>query len=139
MISERACATLNCTRYSPSWRVIPPSPPARSWALELQPSTEIEEAQLWQRETAEALELLEERASITLRGARDVREPVIKSLRGVVIEASILLDILYTLRRATTLKRTLGRMAASYPLLAGLGHRAANLWRAASANRPLHR
>ena len=120
MISERACATLELHKILAKLARHTTFAAGEELALELQPSTEIEEAQLWQRETAEALELLEERASITLRGARDVREPVIKSLRGVVIEASILLDILYTLRRATTLKRTLGRMAASYPLLADL-------------------
>ena len=90
------------------------------FALELYPSTEIEEVQLWQRETAEAIALLEERDHISVRGARDVREPVIKALRGVVIEPGTLLDIRYTLRRGTTLKRSLGRMGHSFPLLAEL-------------------
>ena len=92
------------------------------FAGDLYPSTELEEVQLWQRETAEAVALLEERSNISLRGARDVREPVIKSLRGVIVEPSVLLDIRYTLRRGTTLKRTLGRMDASYPLLAELAN-----------------
>ena len=90
------------------------------FALALRPSTELEEVQIWQRETAEAVALLEEKSNITLRGARDVRQPAIKSQRGVVIEPGILLDIRYTLRRGTTLKRTLGRMRATFPLLSDL-------------------
>ena len=66
--------------------------------------------------------LLEESSNITLRGARDVREPVIKALRGVIIEPSTLLDIRYTLRRGSTLKRTLGRMKATFPLLSDLAN-----------------
>ncbi|MCC6801515.1 MAG: endonuclease MutS2, partial [Anaerolineae bacterium] len=40
--------------------------------------------------------------------------------RGILIEPSVLLDIRLTLRRATTLKRTLGRMKGQYPLLADI-------------------
>ena len=92
------------------------------FAIELYPSTELEEVQLWQRETAEAVALLEESSNISLRGARDVRDPVVKSLRGVIVEPSVLLDIRYTLRRGTTLKRTLGRMRSSFPLLSDLAN-----------------
>ncbi len=87
-------------------------------AYELFPTSDLEEAVVWQRETAEAYELLEKGTNITLGGARDVRDISIAAQRGVMIEASVLLDIRQTLRRGTTIKRTLGRMNNVYPLLA---------------------
>jgi DNA mismatch repair protein MutS2 len=89
-------------------------------ARELMPTTDIEEAKRWQDETREARTLYENRVNITLGGVRDVREPVIQATRGVLIEAQTLLDIRQTLRRVTTLRRTLGRMKGQYPLLADL-------------------
>ena len=120
MISEKTIVTLELHKILRDLSRHTTFAAGEEFALDLYPSTELEEVQIWQRETAEALALLEERSSITLRGARDVREPVIKSQRGVVIEPSILLDIRYTLRRGTTLKRTLGRMRATFPLLSDL-------------------
>ena len=120
MISEKTLATLELQKILQDLRSYTTFGAGEEFALDLQPTTELEEAQLWQRETAEAVALLEERSSITVRGARDVREPVIKAQRGVIVEPSILLDIRYTLRRGTTLKRTLGRMGATFPLLAEL-------------------
>jgi len=89
-------------------------------AYELQPSTNLDEARSWQAETAEARELFENRTNITLGGARDVRDISITAQRGVMIDADVLLDIRQTLRRGTTIKRTLGRMSSQYPLLAEL-------------------
>ncbi|NDJ60556.1 MAG: endonuclease MutS2 [Chloroflexi bacterium] len=87
-------------------------------ARELWPSGDREEAQLWQRETTEARLLFENKFNVTLGGVRDVREPAIAAQRGVIIDPNVLLDIRQTLRRAMTLKRTLGRMKGQYPLLA---------------------
>src|SRR4051812_22875386 len=87
-------------------------------ARELYPSTDIEEARIWAQETAEARQMFVNQFNASLGGARDVREQAILATRGIMIEASVLLDIRLTLRRATTLKRTLGRMKGSYPLLA---------------------
>lgn len=120
MISEKTLATLELHKILQDLRSYTTFGAGEEFATELYPSTELEEVQLWQRETAEAVALLEERSNVTVRGARDVREPVIKALRGVVIEPSTLLDIRYTLRRGSTLKRTLGRMGATFPLLAEL-------------------
>ena len=89
-------------------------------ARELYPSTDVEEATIWQRETAEARLLMENRQSISMGGVRDVRDPAIQATRGILIEPQMLLDIRYTLRRATTLRRTIGRMKGQYPLLAEL-------------------
>ena len=87
-------------------------------ARELLPTTNLEEAQAWQRETAEARLLFENKVNVSMGGARDVRDAAIQAPRGIMIDAQTLLDIRYTLRRATTLKRTLGRMKGQYPLLA---------------------
>ncbi len=122
MISQKTLATLELHKILRQLCAYTTFGAGEEFAIELCPSTELEEVRLWQRETAEAVSLLEERSHITVRGARDVREPVIKAQRGVIIEPSILLDIRYTLRRGTTLKRTLGRMNATFPLLAELAN-----------------
>ena len=87
-------------------------------ARELFPSADLEEARIWGQETAEARLMFVNQFNASLGGARDVREQAILATRGIMIEASVLLDIRLTLRRATTLKRTLGRMKGAYPLLA---------------------
>ncbi|MDE2777550.1 MAG: endonuclease MutS2 [Chloroflexota bacterium] len=120
MISEKTLATLELHKILQELSAYTTFGAGEEFAIELYPSTELEEVRLWQRETAEAVALLEERPNVTVRGARDVREPVIKAQRGVIVEPSVLLDIRYTLRRGTTLKRTLGRMGATFPLLAEL-------------------
>ncbi|MCY3833086.1 MAG: endonuclease MutS2 [Chloroflexi bacterium] len=122
MIHEKTLATLELHKILQELSAYTTFGAGEEFAMELFPSTEIEEVQIWQRETAEAVALLEERTHITVRGARDVREPVIKAQRGVIIEPSTLLDIRYTLRRGATLKRTLGRMSATFPLLAELAN-----------------
>ncbi len=122
MISEKTIVTLELHKILQELAGHTTFGAGAEFASELYPSTELEEVQLWQRETAEAVVLLEEHSNITLRGARDVREPVIRAQRGVIIEPSVLLDIRYTLRRGSTLKRSLGRMTASFPLLAELAN-----------------
>ncbi len=122
MISEKTIVTLELPKILSQLAGYTTFGAGEEFALELYPSTEIEEVQLWQRETAEAVALLEERDHISVRGARDVREPVIRAGRGVIIEPRVLLDIRYTLRRGSTLKRSLGRMQASFPLLAELAN-----------------
>ncbi|MDX1995061.1 MAG: endonuclease MutS2 [bacterium] len=89
-------------------------------ARELMPATDLDEARTWQQETAEARDLFENKTNISIGGARDVRDIAIAAQRGVMIEAAVLLDIRTTLRRGTTLRRTLGRMKHQYPLLAEL-------------------
>ncbi len=91
---------------------------------ELRPSTRLDEALTWQRETTEARLIIENKLNFTLGGARDVRDPVIQATRGVLIEPQVLLDIRQTLRRATTVKRTLGRMKGTYPLLSEIANEA---------------
>jgi DNA mismatch repair protein MutS2 len=89
-------------------------------ARELFPTTDLEEALTWQRETAEARLMFANQVNASVGGAHDVREAAMSATRGVMIEPSVFLDIRTTLRRATTLKRTLGRMKGLYPLMAEL-------------------
>ena len=88
-------------------------------AREQVPTSDFDEAMQWQRETAEARILLEQR-EVTLGGARDVRDAALLATRGILCDPATLLDIRQTLRRATTLRRTIGRMRAQYPLLVEL-------------------
>jgi DNA mismatch repair protein MutS2 len=85
---------------------------------ELRPSTDLEEARVWQQETAEARALFESKQNLSMGGVSDVRDISLSAQRGVVIEASRLLDIRSTLRRAGLLARTLTRGRTQYPLLA---------------------
>ncbi len=87
-------------------------------ARDLRPSTQLDEAQTWQAETAEARQMFASSVNVGLGGVRDVRDVAISAQRGIVIEPPTFLDIRTTLRRGTTLKRTLGRMKGQYPLLA---------------------
>ena len=90
----------------------------RDLALGLRPTTFLDEAQERQQETSEARLLLLEKTNVTLGGVFDVREPVATAKRGVLIEPSVLLDILSTLRRGTTIRRQLTRLRGQVPRLA---------------------
>jgi len=95
----------------------------RDLALALKPSPDLEEAQRRQRETSEARKLLEVKTDLSLGGARDVR-PLLKSagLRATLLPTE-LLDIRATLISGRTLKRTITRLAAQFPLLAAKASR----------------
>jgi DNA mismatch repair protein MutS2 len=93
---------------------------SRTLATTLEPVADLHGARVLQRETSEARELLEKRAGITLGGVSDVRDAVLTTTRGVVLDGSTLLDIKSTLRRASIFRRTLTGLAGQYPLLAEL-------------------
>ena len=90
----------------------------RELALALRPTPYLDEAQERQQETAEARLLFELKTSVSLGGVRDVRGPARAATRGVIVEPVTLLDILSTLRRATTVRRLLTRMRGQVPRLA---------------------
>lgn len=120
MISEKTTQTLELHKILDQLARHTTFSAGAELARELQPSTNLDEARTWQQETGEARLLFEHKVNVSLGGVRDVRDAAIQATRGVMIEAQTLLDIRYTLRRATTLRRTLGRMAGQYPLLADL-------------------
>jgi len=95
----------------------------RDLALALKPSPDLEEAQRSQEETSEARKLLEIKADLSLGGVRDVR-PLVKSAGlGATLLPAELLDIRATLISGRTLKRTIARLAARFPLLAARASR----------------
>jgi DNA mismatch repair protein MutS2 len=83
----------------------------------LHPTDDLREARARQQETTEARTLLQAKSDITLGGARDVRPVVEQTLRGFVLDTQMCLDIRATLRRASSLKRTLGRLHHQFPAL----------------------
>lgn len=89
----------------------------------LRPTTDLQEALDWQRETTEARALLDQKPDLTLGGARDVREPAALATRGVTLEPQTFLDIRGTLRRATNVKRILSRLDTQFPRMADLASR----------------
>jgi len=124
MISEKSTHTLELPKILDQLARHTTFSAGAQLAHELHPTSDLDEAVTWQRETAEAKLLLENKVNVTLGGARDVRDPAIQATRGVLIEAQTMLDIRYTLRRATTIKRTLGRMKGTYPLLSDVANEA---------------
>ncbi|TVR19987.1 MAG: endonuclease MutS2, partial [Anaerolineaceae bacterium] len=120
MISEKSIVTLELHKILEQVAAETAFSAGADLAYEMFPTTDLEEAQTWQRETAEAREMFEKGGNIPLGGVHDVRDIAITAQRGVIIEATTLLDIRTTLKRGTTIKRTLGRMENIYPLLAGL-------------------
>ncbi len=92
-------------------------------ALELTPTPHLDEAQDRQQETSEARLLINTHDNVTIGGARDVRPEALAATRGVQLEPQALLDIRYTLRQATTLRRTLTRLNGQFPMLASIAER----------------
>src|SRR5574341_302286 len=85
----------------------------------LEPTTILAEANTRQQETTEARDLLEERSSVTIGGARDIRIHAKDAARGSVLDAPRILEIKSTLGSAAALRRTLTESAERFPLLAG--------------------
>ena len=92
-------------------------------ALDLTPTPYLDEAQDRQQETTEARILLESHDHITIGGARDVRTDALAASRGVILEPQTLLDIKFTLRQATTLRRIITRLRGQFPMLASISER----------------
>lgn len=93
---------------------------SRELALNLVPTPDLNVARELQRETSEARLLLLSKPDTHMGGVSDVRNEAMSCRRGFVLEPSTLLNIRSTLRRATNLKRTVGKLGGQFPLLAGL-------------------
>ncbi len=92
----------------------------RELALNLTPTPDLSVARELQRETTEARALLLAKPETHMGGVTDVREAALSCRRGFVLEASMLLNIRSTLRRATNLKRTIGKLGSQFPLLSAI-------------------
>jgi len=122
MISEKSTQTLELPKILDQLARHTTFSAGADLARGLHPSAQLDEARTWQSETAEARLVLENKVNFSLGGARDVREAAQQATRGVLLEAQTLLDIRYTLRRGTTVKRTIGRMKGTYPLLSDIAN-----------------
>jgi DNA mismatch repair protein MutS2 len=118
MISEKTLVTLEFNKILEQIAQLTSFSAGAELARELQPSVDLDEARTWQRETAEVLDMLNQQNVYNLRGARDVREVSLNAQRGVLIEPNVLLDIRYTLKRGTVLKRNMAKLKGQYPLIA---------------------
>ena len=87
-------------------------------AQSLEPTADLFEAQRWQAETREALELLETHTNITIGGARDVRRAADNAERGFTLAAEDLQAIQATIVSARTLRRQLLKLEDEIPHLA---------------------
>ncbi len=89
-------------------------------ALQLTPATEAGEVQRRLAETTQAREALLKNDSLTIGGARDVREPARLAARGGVLEPQQFLEIRDTLNSGRSLQRSLSRAGAIYPQLTAI-------------------
>lgn len=117
MISEKTLSTLEFHKILDQVAVHASFSAGAALVRDLNPSTELEEARTWQRETAEMMELLDSRTGFTLAGARDVSQIAMNAERGVLVDAQGLLDIRQTMKRSSITRRSLGKLKGQYPLL----------------------
>lgn len=92
-------------------------------ALSLQPSSNEDDVRLWQAQTREARHLILVNDSITLGGARDIREAVDLAAHGGVVDASAMLEVKNTLIAARNLLRSFNKNENEYPALAQITER----------------
>lgn len=118
MIRDKTLQTLEFTKILEQVAQLTSFSAGAELVRELVPSVDLEEARSWQSETAEVVDMLRENLDYNLRGARDVREVAINAQRGVLIDASVLLDIRQTLKRGGIVKRNLAKQKGRYPLMA---------------------
>lgn len=88
-----------------------------SLARRLAPAADRDEAERRQRETSEARHLLSLHPGLAIGGARDIRPLATRAAREAVLEPRELLEVQATLIAARNLRRTLEKVAVSYPLL----------------------
>jgi DNA mismatch repair protein MutS2 len=89
-------------------------------ARHLKPAVRLHEARQYLAETSEARELLGERPSTSIGGARDIRDALTAAGRRIVLETHQFLDIKYTLIAARNLRRLFERDGNRFPYLAEL-------------------
>jgi DNA mismatch repair protein MutS2 len=94
---------------------------SKALALELRPLDQIADVRRALAFTAEARRLLDERADVGVRGARDVRPHAAAALRGAMLQPQELREVLVTLRASGFLRKLIARLEDSYPLFKELG------------------
>jgi DNA mismatch repair protein MutS2 len=90
----------------------------KSLALQLRPTSDLEEATRWQIETNEARILLDKQTDVTIGGARDVRRAAGNAQRGFILSAEDFLEVRSTVIAARDLRRKIIKLQDTYPNLA---------------------
>jgi len=93
---------------------------SKELARSLLPSDDPAEVQRRLAYTSEARRLLDVRADVGVRGARDIRPHVAAANRGAILLPEDLLEVLVTLRSGVYVGRLLRKLDGTYPLLKGL-------------------
>lgn len=93
---------------------------SRELARAQKPTAYLDEARQKLAETREARQLIEAIPTVSIGGARDLREVLRAAARMVVLEPYQLLDVKYTLVAARNLRRTFEREGLDYPYLVAL-------------------
>ena len=91
---------------------------SRELALNLRPSSDVDEVRRRLQETTEAKALLSTHPDLGVQGARDVRPSARRAALGATLQPGELLDVRSTLASARHLKNLLIRLREEYPLLA---------------------
>lgn len=91
---------------------------SRELALNLRPSSDIDEVRRRLQETTEAKALLATHPDVSVQGAKDVRPSVQRAALGATLQPSELLDVRGTLASARHMRNLLSRLKENYPLLA---------------------
>ncbi|MCL5997037.1 MAG: endonuclease MutS2 [Chloroflexi bacterium] len=89
-------------------------------ARALEPSTDVVEVRRCLAETTQARAALAANDSLTIGGARDVREVVAHASRGGVLEPQELLDVRDTLISGRNVQRAMSRLSGLYPELSAV-------------------
>lgn len=90
----------------------------RELALAVIPTNDKREAEQWQAETREAVQLFDSQRDVSIGGCRDVRRAASNAQRGFTLLPEDFLDIQNSLVAARTLRRQLLRTAETNPYLA---------------------
>ena len=106
--------------------------------MQQSPSGDEQTVRVWQEETAEAAQALEQSVSLSLGGAHDVRDLIFKAQRGIPIEPQGLLDLRDTLRRSTILTAHAWQACRAIPTPGGARQRRRRMCRAAGGDRAGH-
>ena len=96
---------------------------SRELARAQKPTAHLEDARQKLAETREARQLIEAIPTVSIGGARDLREVLRAAARMVVLEPHQLLDVKYTLVAARNLRRAFEREGLDYPYLVELSLR----------------
>lgn len=123
VMNEKSARTLELTKILERLASFTAFSASAELARTLRPTPYLDDALERQQATTEARLLLGSHPQTTVGGARDVRPAALSATRGISLEPATLLDIRATLRQATTLRRTVGRMQSQFPLLAAITDR----------------